>query len=127
MTKNNNKTKRAGASQNVTRIPTNQQPGASEQDITRAIRAVLTAHGIWHFKHFSGGFVGRKGVADILGILPGGKFLAVEVKKPGGRVSPEQADFLQEVNAAGGVGFIAYSSQDVITRLRLADLFTGKS
>ena len=36
----------------------------------------------------------KKGSADILGCLPGGRFLAVEVKAPGGRLSPEQKQFL---------------------------------
>jgi hypothetical protein len=31
---------------------------------------------------------GLKGSADILGILPGGRFLAVECKAPDGRLSP---------------------------------------
>jgi hypothetical protein len=32
---------------------------------------------------------GRKGSADILDYLPGGRFLAVEVKAEHGRLSPE--------------------------------------
>jgi hypothetical protein len=39
---------------------------------------------------------GKKGSADLLGCLPGGRFLAVEVKAPGGRLSPEQKQFLAD-------------------------------
>ncbi len=43
-----------------------------------------------------------RGVSDILGILRGGRILAIEVKAPKGRVSPEQKLFIDLVNAAGG-------------------------
>jgi hypothetical protein len=48
-------------------------------------------------------FRGLKGVSDILGILPGGRSLAVEAKRAGGRPSVEQQAFLDEVNRRGGV------------------------
>lgn len=54
-----------------------------------------------------------KGVSDILGVLPGGKFLAIEVKSQVGRVSPEQKAFLERVNLDGGLGFVARSVNDV--------------
>jgi len=40
---------------------------------------------------------GKKGSADILGCLLGGKFLAVEYKAPAGRLAPEQSAFLEKV------------------------------
>lgn len=60
------------------------------------------------------------GSADLIGIAPDGRFLAVEVKVPesgsrrAGRVSPEQRDFLAAVNAAGGIGGIARSVEDAL-------------
>lgn len=54
-----------------------------------------------------------KGVADILGVLPDGKFLAIEVKSSRGRVSKEQVAFLNSVIKAGGLGFVARSIGDV--------------
>jgi len=53
-----------------------------------------------------------KGVSDILGIFFG-KFLAIEVKSKTGRVSPEQSEFLSNVNKNGGIAFVARSSKDV--------------
>ncbi len=44
------------------------------------------------------------GVADILGILPGGRFLAIEVKTRRGRVSSRQKAFLKKVNDRGRTG-----------------------
>lgn len=54
-----------------------------------------------------------KGVSDILGILPGGRFLAIEVKAKYGKPSPEQVLFLDKITKSGGVGFIAKSVEDV--------------
>lgn len=45
-------------------------------------------------------------------------FLAIEVKRPGGKLSPEQAAFLDDVNRAGGLGFKATSVEDVRARLQ---------
>lgn len=55
----------------------------------------------------------KKGVADIIGILPGGKILAIEVKSKKGRLSPEQKIFLDEISNRGGVSLVARSVEDV--------------
>ncbi len=59
--------------------------------------------------------LGKAGVSDIIGILWDGRFLAIEVKTPKRRkmVSLAQETFLNEVNKAGGVGFVACSVDDV--------------
>lgn len=54
-----------------------------------------------------------KGTSDIIGILPGGRMLAIEVKSPKGVVSVSQQAFLKKVNSMGGLGFIARSVADV--------------
>lgn len=56
--------------------------------------------------------------SDLIGVLPGGKFIAVECKEPGwkGVRSPHeiaQEKFLKAVRAAGGVGIFAQSVKDV--------------
>ena len=61
---------------------------------------------------------GKKGSADILGILPGGRFLAVETKAKNGRLSPEQIEFLEKVRGLGGVAIVARSFQELDTALR---------
>lgn len=53
------------------------------------------------------------GCSDILGQLTSGHFLAVEVKRPSTKPTPEQAAFLAQVNRAGGLGLIARSVDDV--------------
>lgn len=74
-------------------------------------------------------FHGRKGVADILGLLPTtvyvaeatvtlGTFLAVEVKRPGQRPRQDQAAFLDEIRARGGVGLCVHSLTELEIGLR---------
>lgn len=40
-------------------------------------------------------------------------FMAVEVKKPGGRRSPKQIDFLEKVSQSGGIAIVAIEPQDI--------------
>lgn len=58
-----------------------------------------------------------KGTSDILGILPDGRFLAIEVKSATGRLSEEQKFFIFQINANGGKAFMARTIQDVETEL----------
>ena len=62
--------------------------------------------------------VGLKGVADILGIINGGVFLAIEVKSGKGKVSPYQREFLQNITDNGGVSFVARCLEDVKLSLK---------
>jgi hypothetical protein len=62
----------------------------------------------------------KKGSADIIGLLPGGKFLAVETKAPVGRLSPEQREFLEAIKQQGGMAIVARSWTDIDRVLREA-------
>lgn len=57
-----------------------------------------------------------RGVSDILGVM-NGRFIAIEVKSAKGRVTPEQKLFIDQVNACGGLGFVARSVADVAERI----------
>jgi len=48
---------------------------------------------------------GEKGISDIIACSPEGVFTAVEVKRPGKKVSPEQWDFIERVKRNKGVAF----------------------
>ena len=61
---------------------------------------------------------GIKGSSDIIGILPGGQFLAIEVKRPGNKPTPDQDAFMEKINTLGGVAFVAYSIDDVEKKLK---------
>jgi len=62
---------------------------------------------------------GKVGSSDILGILPGGRFLAVECKRPGGRrVSGVQKEFLSEIEQNGGLAVVVHSGEELLKKLR---------
>lgn len=65
-----------------------------------------------HFYRF-----GKPGASDIIGILPDGKFLAIEVKRPHGKLKPDQRMFLDEIGCNGGVAIVARSLDDVVSGL----------
>lgn len=62
-----------------------------------------------------------RGVSDILGIINGGTFLAIEVKAEKGKVSPEQQEFIDNITKNGGIAFVARCLEDV--KLSLKDYF----
>lgn len=62
---------------------------------------------------------GKKGSSDILGVLKGGRFLAIEAKAPGKKPTEEQQRFLDAVTAAGGLALVV---DDVAT---LVDALEG--
>lgn len=53
------------------------------------------------------------GTSDIIGCLPDGRFLAIEVKGSTGILSKIQQDFIVHIINVGGVAFVAYSIDDV--------------
>jgi hypothetical protein len=63
---------------------------------------------------------GKKGSADLLGCLPGGRFLAVEVKAECGRLSPEQRQFLEDIRGLGGLAIMVRSPKELDQALRKA-------
>ena len=52
------------------------------------------------------------GVSDLIGWTEGGRFVAVEVKGPRGRVTDEQAAFIDLVRRSGGLAGVARSVAD---------------
>lgn len=100
-----------------------------ESHIQKAILDYLKYKKILRFKHRNVGIYkkstnsyiplayGEKGISDIIGCMPDGRFLAIEVKKEGGKLTPEQAEFLEKVRNQNGIGILAYSLDDVILRL----------
>ena len=55
---------------------------------------------------------------DILGILPDGRFLAIEVKKnEKEKATPGQIKFMKKINKNGGVAFKAFSVRCVKVQL----------
>jgi len=99
----------------------------TEKEVRAAVRALLKKQGFLVIPYVPGVY-GLKGCADLLccGTVDGvpGRFVAIELKRPGGKVSPEQEKFLKEVRSRGGIAFVAESTQDVIAALGIPTLFS---
>jgi hypothetical protein len=97
-----------------------------ENAIKNAILQFLARNGIYHFRQnvattkIRGRLVkfGHVGQSDILGMLPGGQFLAIEVKAPDGSATRAQFDYIEYINKNGGCAFIALSVDDVRNHLQ---------
>lgn len=91
---------------------------ATESSILTACLQLLQLRGVMAWRSNQGTipladgrprrFRGLRGVADILGIAPdgSGRLLAIEVKRPGGRLSPDQRAFIDAVRRFGGVAAV---------------------
>ena len=88
----------------------------TEQEITRSIIRHLRACDCFVFKHWSGP-MSKRGVSDLLGCLPDGRMLAVEVKRLGGKPTGDQLSFIKDIQRCGGLAFIADSVDAVKSRL----------
>lgn len=105
-----------------------------ETDIVRACLAYLHARGCIAWRNNTGAmrieepgqprrFVrfSAPGISDIIGLLPGGRFLAVEVKRGDGRLSAAQQLFLNQVAGAGGFGAVVRSVTELDQAILRAD------
>lgn len=64
--------------------------------------------------------LGNEGMSDILGFHRlTGRFIAIECKQQGERITDKQRDFLDTVERAGGIALIAYSVEDIASRLEV--------
>ena len=59
------------------------------------------------------------GTSDILGCLPGGRFFALEAKRPGMKPTEKQSAFLESVRATGGIAGVACSVEEAAEVLGL--------
>ena len=67
------------------------------------------------------------GSADLIGIvMPLGKFLALEVKRPGEKPSEAQAHWLALVRKAGGIAGVVTSVEEAISLVESAQQWRGE-
>ncbi|MDR2482243.1 MAG: VRR-NUC domain-containing protein [Treponema sp.] len=97
-----------------------------ENEVKRTCLEYLTLQGIYAWINNTGALpagdkrfirFGHPGSSDIIGILPGGRFLAVECKSNTGRLSEAQEEFLAAVRANGGLAVVARSYEDIAEAL----------
>lgn len=82
----------------------------TEQKLQSAIIAYLQAKGCYVVKTM---VTSRAGVPDLLVCMPGGKFLAIEVKGPKGKPSTLQLENLKQIRKLGGTAKVVYSLNEV--------------
>ena len=58
------------------------------------------------------------GWPDAVGYLPDGRFLAIEFKAPGGKVSQVQQERIEDIIACGGVAIVADSVYSCLVELK---------
>ena len=79
----------------------------SEKQIENQIKRYLDSIGAWYRKTH-GNMFSKAGTPDILACI-NGRFVAIEVKRPGGIVSALQMANIKLIQQAGGVAFVAES------------------
>jgi len=84
-----------------------------EQTIQKEIIKYLESIGAYTIKTIK---TNRAGTPDIIACL-NGRFIAIEVKRKGNKATPLQLAKIEQIRASGGIAFIAYSKDDVISKL----------
>ena len=92
-----------------------------EGRIVAEILEYLRLRGIYAWRNNSGAVrangrmvqYGKVGSSDIIGIMPDGRFLAIECKTDSGSLSEAQRLFIDVINKSQGLAFVARSVEDV--------------
>lgn len=89
-----------------------------EKTIVATITKQLRARGVWVLKTVGGH--GRTGLPDLL-LCFDGRFVAIEVKRPGAKVTARQDAELRKIRQAGGLAAVVTSWEDVMQILGLTN------
>ena len=90
---------------------------AKEQEIQDKIMDYIKSIGGLPVKFNNIGIYAKAGVSDILACIRG-RFVAIEVKKPGNKPSALQENFINAINSIGGFAFWADNLEDVKDKLK---------
>ena len=88
-----------------------------EQDIQCKIMGYISSIGGLPIKFNNIGIYAKAGVSDILACIKG-RFVAIEVKRPGKKPSQLQENFINAINDTGGLAFWADNLDDVKDKLK---------
>jgi len=95
-------------------------PKQPESRLQREIRRTLEREfgGFWFKTH--GSEFQIAGLPDLIGVIPGGIFCGVEVKRPGKDATPQQLRIMKTIRREGGIAFVAKSPEMAINKMRRA-------
>lgn len=71
------------------------------------VKEYIKSRGGWFIKYWGGGSYTRPGVPDLLCCYKG-RFIAIEMKNKGGRISAIQREEMAQIERAGGIGMFVY-------------------
>lgn len=90
-----------------------------EKNIQKEILSYLNAQPGCYAVKITAGLYQKAGISDILACVKG-RYVAIEVKRPGEKPTPLQEAFLAKVVCTGGRAFVATSLDDV--KVRMGDM-----
>lgn len=98
----------------------------SESSIQNKIRGAVNASGVARlFRNNVGETPGTHikyglavGSGDLIGLRNDGRFVSIEVKKPGGRSSPAQLAWIKTITDLGGLAGIAHNVDEAFKIIR---------
>jgi hypothetical protein len=97
----------------------------SESKLVKAALEYLSYRGIGVWRNNTGAVVsvykgrkriiryGKKGSSDIIGLIPGGRFIGVECKQPKEKQTLDQRLFQQFIESLGGLYVLARNLDDI--------------
>ncbi len=105
-----------------------------ERDVQRAVLEYLAWRKIFAWRNQTTGIYDPRrgvfragqtlrGVPDVLGILPDGRFLGVEVKRPGKHLEPHQQEFQTRATALKAVCVCVHSAAELDAALTAEGVF----
>ena len=92
-----------------------------EQNVQTSIMNYIKSIGGLPIKQNQIGIYGQAGVPDIIACIKG-RFVAIEVKKPGQKPKPIQVAFLEAINKKGGLAFWSDNLEKVEEELKKENL-----
>lgn len=92
-----------------------------EQNVQGAIMKYIKSIGGLPIKQNQIGIYGQAGVPDIIACIKG-RFVAIEVKRPGQKPKPIQVAFLEAINKKGGLAFWSDNLEKVEEELKKENL-----